>query len=62
MSKQEIKDEISKVLDRFSDQALGEFLSFLQELDARNNSAIDKGNLINRILREDHALLAKLAQ
>ena len=62
MSKQEIKDEISKVLDRFSDQALGELLSFLQELDARNNSAIDKGNLINRILREDHALLAKLAQ
>ena len=62
MSKQEIKDEISKVLDRFSDQALGELLSFLQELDARNNSAIDKGNVISRILREDHALLAKLAQ
>ena len=62
MSKQEIKDEISKVLDRFSDQALGELLSFLQELDARNNSAIDKGNVINRILLEDHALLAKLAQ
>ena len=33
MSKEEIKQEIGKVLDNFSDRALGELLAFLKELD-----------------------------
>ncbi len=61
MSKDEIKQEISKVLDHFSDKALAELLSFLKELDSK-----DKGDknfaLLNRILLEDKELLSKLAQ
>ena len=33
MSKEEIKSEISKVLDQFSDTALTELLAFLKDLD-----------------------------
>jgi hypothetical protein len=62
MSKQEIKDEITKVLDRFSDKALGELLAFLQNLDARQGTGKGSGALIDKILHEDHELLAKLAQ
>lgn len=58
MSKEEIKYEISKVLDHLSDKALAELLTFLKELDTRNpvNSSLHK------ILSEDKELLAKLAQ
>jgi len=62
MSKNEIKDEISKVLDHFSSDALNELLKFLRELDSKNNRAISSTALLNKILREDNELLAKLAQ
>lgn len=35
MSKEEIKSEINKVLDHFSDKALHELLRFLKELDSK---------------------------
>ena len=61
MSTNEIKDEINKVLDHFSEKALSELLKFLKELDLKNNG--DSLNaLLNKILREDKDLLAKLAQ
>ena len=62
MSKKEIKDEISKVLDHFSDKALSELLEFLKELDSKNSANISLNTSLNRILREDRELLAKLAQ
>ncbi|MEO6232162.1 MAG: hypothetical protein ABJB11_05590 [Ferruginibacter sp.] len=62
MSKNEIKDEISKVLDRFSDKALSELLNFLKELDSKSNSNISSMSLLDRILEEDKQLLTKLAQ
>ena len=62
MSKKEIKEEISKVLDHFSDKALSELLKFLRELDSKNNAGISSNSSLNRILREDKELLAKLAQ
>jgi hypothetical protein len=61
MSKKELKDEISKVLDHFSDKALNELLNFLKELDSKNNSNLSVSSL-DRILHEDKELLAKLAQ
>jgi hypothetical protein len=63
MSKEEIKDEIGKVLDHFSDKALAELLAFLKELDTRNaevKSPIHTS--LSKILTEDKELLAKLAQ
>ena len=62
MSKEEIKYEISKVLDHFSDKALAEILAFLKELDARKESTISTNSSLNKILSEDKELLTKLAQ
>jgi hypothetical protein len=62
MSKEEIKYEISKVLDHFSDKALTELLAFLKELDAKNEVEFSINTSLNRILTEDKELLAKLAQ
>ena len=62
MSKEEIKYEISKVLDHFSDKALGELLAFLKELDTKKEVKIPLTTSINKILSEDKELLAKLAQ
>ncbi len=62
MSKEEIKYEIGKVLDHFSDKALGELLSFLKELDKKRESDNSFTSLLNQIISEDKELLAKLAQ
>lgn len=61
MSKEEIKYEISKMLDRFSDKALGELLDFLKELEAHPKS-ISYDNVLHKILAEDKELLTRLAQ
>ena len=62
MSKEEIKYEISKVLDHFSDKALAELLAFLKELDTKQESKTPTASSLNKILSEDKELLAKLAQ
>ena len=61
MSKDEIKYEINKVLDNFSDKALAELLAFLKELDKEKASVTSNTVLLNRILLEDKDLLSKLA-
>jgi hypothetical protein len=62
MSKEEIKYEISKVLDHFSDKALQELLAFLKELDAKENNKTKITATLAKILLEDKELLIKLAQ
>jgi hypothetical protein len=61
MSKEEIKYEISKVLDHFSDKVLGELLAFLKELDTKGVKTSFSSSL-SKIISEDKRLLAKLAQ
>ena len=61
MSKEEIKQEINTVLDKFSDKALAELLSFLKELDSKNVSNTSTSTLLYKVLLEDKELLAKLA-
>jgi hypothetical protein len=62
MSKDQIKYEINRLLDKFSSDALEELLSFLKQLDERNNPAIVNSEVLQRILSEDKELLEKLAQ
>jgi hypothetical protein len=62
MSKEEIKLEINKILDHFSDRALEELLSYLQQLDAGKNYLLSDPGALHKILSEDKELLAKLAQ
>lgn len=62
MSKEEIKYEIGKVLDQFSDKALFELLAFLKELDKKKDVNDSFNTSLNKILSEDKELLAKLAE
>ncbi len=62
MSKEELKLEIGKVLDQFSDKALTELLTFLTELDAKKKAKNSITSSLRKIISEDKALLAKLAQ
>ena len=62
MSKEEIKYEISKVLDHFSDQALQELLAFLKDLDSKESNKLKMTPTLTKILLEDKGLLIKLAQ
>jgi hypothetical protein len=62
MSKDEIKFEISKVLDHFSDSALQELLSFLKKLEQQRGASILNSDSLRKILSEDRDLLKRLAQ
>jgi len=62
MSKDQIKYEINRVLDNFSSDALEELLTFLKQLEERNNPATVNSDVLQRILSEDKELLEKLAQ
>lgn len=61
MSKEEVKYEINKVLDRFSDQSLEDLLSFLKTIESRN-ATLFSSDILSKILSEDKELLQKLAQ
>jgi len=62
MSKDEIKYEINKVLDHFSDKALEELLIFLKQLESRDSNIFLNSTGLQKILSEDKQLLEKLAQ
>jgi hypothetical protein len=62
MSKDEIKIEINRVLDHFSDGALKELLTFLKQLEDKHSIVTLNSDQLNRILSEDKQLLEKLAQ
>ena len=62
MSKDEIKYEINRVLDNFSDDALKELLSFLRQLEEKKDPVSVNAEILQTILSEDKELLAKLAQ
>ncbi|MDB5279694.1 MAG: hypothetical protein JWR61_4649 [Ferruginibacter sp.] len=62
MSKEEIKYEISKVLDRFPDKALEELLTWLKEIEAKQESITPLTSSLYKILEEDKELLTRLAQ
>ncbi|MFZ4057067.1 MAG: hypothetical protein ACOYKE_02965 [Ferruginibacter sp.] len=60
MSKDQIKSEINKVLDHFSDKGLEEVLNLLKKLDAQLPS--NNADILQKILKEDTNLLERLAQ
>lgn len=62
MSKDQIKYEINRVLDNFSDKALEELLTFLKQLESQNNNSFPSSSDLQKILSEDKQLLEKLAQ
>jgi hypothetical protein len=62
MSKEEIKNEINKVLDQFSDKALQDVLSLLKTIEGKTSVSLADQSVLNKILSEDKDLLEKLAK
>ena len=62
MSKDEIKSEINKVLDRFSDKTLSDLLSFLKNIESNQSFSLLDRSTLEKTLTEDEDLLKKLAK
>ena len=62
MSKEEIKQEINKVLDHLSDKTLQDILSFLKNIEGKQSLSITDRTSLEKILSEDKELLEKLAK
>jgi hypothetical protein len=62
MSKEEIKDEINKVLDQLTDKTLEDLLSFLKKIEAKHSITLFDRERLEKILEEDKDLLTKLAK
>ena len=62
MSKNEVKDQINKVLDNVSDEALESILNYLKELISKSEEDLILSNNLNKILSEDKEVLERLAK
>jgi division protein CdvB (Snf7/Vps24/ESCRT-III family) len=62
MSKSEVKEEINKVLDNVSEEALESILSYLKGLISKPLENQILSNNLNKILSEDKEVLERLAQ
>lgn len=61
MTRQQIKSEIRKALDKVPESALQHVLDFLNDIQTRNTDQLDTTQYLNKILKEDKELLEKLA-
>jgi hypothetical protein len=61
MSKDQLKFEINKLLDHYSNDTLQDLLMLLRKLEEKRSASIDFA-LLEQILAEDKGLLEKLAQ
>jgi hypothetical protein len=62
MSKEEIKDEINKVLNHLPDKTLQDILSFLKNIESKQILSLVDRTVLEKILSEDKYLLEKLAK
>ena len=62
MSKEEVKEQINKVLDKVPDDALENILSYLELLLSKSESELKIINNFNKILSQDREVLEKLAK
>jgi hypothetical protein len=62
MSKNEVKDQINKVLENVSDEGLESILNYLKELISKSETDLILSNNLNKILSEDKEVLERLAK
>jgi hypothetical protein len=62
MSKNEVKEQINKVLDNAPDEVLESILDYLKELLLKSKSEVMLANNLNKILHEDKEVLERLSQ
>jgi hypothetical protein len=60
MPKDEIKTEINKVLDQFSDKTLEGVLGFLKNLEEKYTNKVLGSKTLDQLLNEDKDLLDRL--
>ena len=60
MSKNEVKEQINKILDNVSDEALESILNYLKELISKSEKEFILSNNLNKILSEDKEVLERL--
>ncbi|GAO45360.1 hypothetical protein [Flavihumibacter petaseus] len=62
MSKEDIKQEIYRELDSFSENTLQDVLTYLRNLRPQEHISLFSGDHLNKLLSEDRELLQRLAQ
>lgn len=62
MTRLQLKDEISKVLDQVPEELLADILDLLKEIQSDKIAKSDFAANVKKILSEDKELLQKLAQ
>lgn len=62
MSKMEVKQEITKIIDGLPDDLLNDLLLYLQEVENKPSSSTNLVTNFRKILTEDRNLLQRLAQ
>ena len=62
MSKEQIKEEIIRVLDLLPDKTLQSILSFLKNVEGKQTLTLADHAILGKILSEDKGLLEKLAK
>lgn len=62
MTRQQLKSEIQKVLDKVPETVLEDILRYLKEIDSKPVNQVEMSALLRKIIKEDKELLEKLAQ
>ena len=62
MSKDEVKEQINKVLENAPDEVLESILDYLKELLSKSKAEAMLSSNLNRILHEDKEVLEKLSK
>ena len=62
MSRDELKEEITKVLDTVPEEVLEEVLDYLKLLATNPKEKLDMATRLRQIINEDQELLQKLAR
>lgn len=62
MTTKQLKQEVVKALDQMPDEVLAELLIYLQSLQDKDVSTIQRAQHLKKILSEDNDILRALAQ
>ncbi len=62
MTKEQLKEEIQKVLDEVPEAALEDILKYLKDVRSQSSDKVEMSQNLRKILDEDKELLNRLAQ
>ncbi len=62
MTPPHIKEEINKIIEKLPDEALGDLLAYLQQVEKNPAGKLSLTHNLRKILTEDRELLQRLAK